>query len=243
MDLSGTSKSELAYQFLLRQLIQAKIPPNAPLRIPALGKESGLGVTPMREALRRLESERFVVMENNRGFRASAVSLAELADLEDSRLVVETALLTESIRLGDDDWEARVMSAHYLLDKTPEPFDTSDFDTLQIWSTRHRNFHKALLSASQSQWLTLFYNQISNHLDRHFFCMFTGEHRDTYLGRTDLQQLSRTVLGIEHHTRLMNAALHRKEKEAVRLLSEHVGFTRSFFARVQSNTHDETGRG
>ena len=97
MDLPASSKSEMAYQFLLKQLIEAKIPPEAPLRIPALGKESGLGVTPMREALRRLESERFVVMENNRGFRAAAVTQAELMDLEGCRLVIETALLREAI--------------------------------------------------------------------------------------------------------------------------------------------------
>lgn len=235
MDLSGTSKSELAYQFLLKQLIEARIPPDAPLRIPALGKESGLGVTPMREALRRLESERLVVMENNRGFRAAPVTQAELTDLEDCRIVVETALLTESIRLGDDAWEGRILAAHHMLSKATEPAETSDFDELQIWSVRHRDFHKALLSAAQSQWLHLFYTQISNHLDRHFFCMFTGASRSKYLAGTDLLAQSRDVLGIEHHTLLMNAVLQRDQDAATQILAEHVGFTRNFFASVEAD--------
>lgn len=233
MDLPASSKSEMAYQFLLKQLIEAKIPPEAPLRIPALGKESGLGVTPMREALRRLESERFVVMENNRGFRAAAVTQAELMDLEGCRLVIETALLREAISHGDDAWEAEILSSHHLLAKAAEPAETSDLDALRLWSDRHRGFHTALLAASRSEWLNLFYAQISNHLDRHFFSMFAGANRDRYLGSAELIAHSRAALGIAHHTRLMEAALARDEALAVRLLEEHAGFTRRFFDRAE----------
>lgn len=233
MDLTATSKSELAYQFVLKQLIEAKIPPEAPLRIPALDKESGLGATPMREALRRLESERFVVMENNRGFRASPVTHVELADLEQTRLVVETALMKESIENGNDEWEAAILSAHHLLKKAPAPTETSNFEDLKLWSARHRSFHRTLVAASRSEWLNLFYDQISNHLDRHFFSMFTGPSRSRYLAGTDLIEHSRSVLGIEHHALLMQAVLDRNEAKAIRLLHEHVGFTRSFFDQVE----------
>lgn len=235
MDFSGASKSEQAYQFLLRQLIEAKIPPQAPLRIPALDKESGLGATPMREALRRLESERFVVMENNRGFRAAPVTHAELEDLEHCRLVVETALMHEAITHGDDEWEAGILSAHHLLAKAPAPSETREFEELKLWSDRHRSFHRALLAAAQSQWLTLFYDQISKHLDRHFFAMFSGADREKYLSGAELIAQSRSVLGIEHHTQLMRAALDRDHARTTQLLGEHVGFTRSFFDKaVQS---------
>ncbi|WP_380057908.1 GntR family transcriptional regulator [Falsihalocynthiibacter sp. SS001] len=234
MDETTISKSELAYQFLLSRLIEAKILPEAPLRIQALGTESGLGVTPMREALRRLESERFVVMENNRGFRAAAVTHEELADLENSRLVVESALLSEAIRYGDDDWEAHILSAHHMLKKAVDPTTTEDFDELRTWAARHRNFHNALLGASRTRWLNRFYSQITNHLDRHFFSMFTGPGRAKYLDGTDLLNETRSVLGIEHHTRLMDAALDRNMELAYSILAEHVGFTRAFFDRVEA---------
>ncbi|MBO9443852.1 FCD domain-containing protein [Phaeobacter italicus] len=236
MDLPASSKSEMAYQFLLKQLIEAKIPPEAPLRIPSLGKDSGLGVTPMREALRRLESERFVVMENNRGFRAAAVTQAELMDLEGCRLVIETALLREAIAHGDDVWEAEILSSHHLLAKAVEPAETSNLDDLRLWSDRHRGFHRALLVASRSQWLNLFYDQISNHLDRHFFSMFTGDNRSKFLRSPELISHSRAALGITHHTKLMEAVLARDEDRAVRLLEEHAGFTRRFFDRVEDQS-------
>lgn len=237
MDASNSSKSELAYRFLLKQIVEAKIPPNAPIRIQPLGKESGLGATPIREALRQLESEKFVVMENNRGFRAAPVTQTELADLEKCRLVVETALMVEAMKQGDDRWEGNILSAHHLLSKAPNPTEVTDFEALRTWSERHREFHKCILSAANSPWLKLFYDQISNHLDRHFFSMFTGSHRDKYLGDDGLLSKSRSFLGIEHHTLLMNAVIDRDEAKAKALLIEHVGFTREFFDEVEGKSN------
>ena len=233
-DIQILSKSELAYDFLRGRIVTARIPPDTPLRIQTLGRDSGLGSTPVREALFRLEAEKLVVSEANCGFKSAPISIEQVKDLEHSRLVIETALLRDAIETGADEWEGKIVAAHYQLAKLRLPVDTEDAAEHQNWAEKHKNFHASLLSAAGSNWLSSFYNQLSEQLDRHYHYTLEGPLRSRFQEDEAIKAQLRSVLGIDHHTALMDATLARDLPQATQLLEEHVGFAYDMFVEVFS---------
>lgn len=224
------TKSDQAYEHLRAAIISGAIEPDAPLRIQTVGEQTGFGSTPVREALRRLEAERLVVSAVNCGFRSSAISAGELKDLEDSRRVIETALLEQAIAAGGDAWESRIVAAHYQLAKLDLPFESGSRAAQALWSDRHQAFHDALLAAAPSNWLHSFQKQIAEQFERFFHFSMTQALRSRLIRNDDLKALLTTALGMDHHTRLMDATLDRDQTQARALLIEHLRFTSQFLA-------------
>jgi len=232
--MAEPSKSERAFAVLRRDILDARLAPGAALTISSLEQRYDLGWTPLREALSRLETERLVTFSPNRGYRVAGATAAEMEDLQKARATVETALLREAIRLGDDPWEQRLVAAHHSFRQTQPLRVRMPEAELSRWEQKHEAFHKALLSGSPSIWLARFADQISDQLHRH--------HRNLVIARLldspDVVQEERhsailkRASNIEHHTMLMEAALARDEDRALALLAEHVGFTLHAFEEL-----------
>ncbi len=227
-----TTKSDQAYEYLRARIIDGSIPPDAPFRIQSLGQESSFGSTPVREALRRLEAESLVVSAVNRGFRSAPISIEEIRDLEKARLVIETAMLRESILNGDDKWESGIVGSHYQLAKLELPIDTPQMASQTNWAEKHQGFHDALIAGASSKWLSAFQRQITEQLDRIFRFTMDDSLIAMLEQNQDLKHLLRQSLRLEHHSFLMQATLDRDEKAAAALLEEHFQFTSRFFSEV-----------
>lgn len=104
----------------------------------------GLGF--VREALTRLAEHHLAVLAPNQGFRVVPISRADLTELTELRTNLECTALARSMENGDVQWEARVVSAHHVLERAgfiraDEPGSTAE------WSQAHAAFHEALVSA------------------------------------------------------------------------------------------------
>ncbi|WP_315928857.1 GntR family transcriptional regulator [Mesorhizobium sp. SP-1A] len=231
------SKTDEAYALLRRDILAARLRPGQPLKLGALSETYGVGWTPLREALSRLEAERLVTLASNRGFAVAPVSRAELEDLTHARLVVELPLLLESMERGGADWESAVVTAHYRLSRCKIAPDDSSDAAMDEWDEKHAAFHAALLSAAASGWLLRFQTTISDQLRRH--------HRHLSLmpairaangqqdGNAQTMAALRQAMAIEHHTRLMEAALERDMARARDLLREHIGYTMHVYVHAE----------
>ncbi len=222
------SKTEEAVRVLRHDILNAQLAPSTPLVIANLRIQYGFGWTPLREALSRLEAEKLVVLQPNRGYRVAPVSAASLRDLQRARRTVESALLQAAIATGDDQWEAAIVSAHHLLERAPPPEPGMKEQEIHLWETRHNAFHGALLNCEGMSWLHDFQKQTSDQLHRYHRYLvhdasqrFDQLRRDTPRFRDTLTQ----TLGIEHHTLLMKAALDRDSERAETLLQDHIGFS------------------
>lgn len=142
--------SEAIYRKLRSDIIWGILAPGAPLRSDELRRNYDVGISPLREALSRLASERLVISSGQRGFRVSPIGDAAVVDITQTRLVIECAALERSIAEGDVAWEARVVATHHALSRVP--FPTSQGAEAEVWTRRHKAFHMALLSACQSEW-------------------------------------------------------------------------------------------
>jgi DNA-binding GntR family transcriptional regulator len=83
------SLAERAYSILRDRLVMLEIPPGAPINEGALATELGIGRTPIRESLKKLEVDHLVVSYPRRGTFATAVDIKDLASISDVRRALE----------------------------------------------------------------------------------------------------------------------------------------------------------
>ena len=225
----GHSKTEAAYRLLRRDILTTRLRPGAPLKLSTLRNGYGIGWTPLREALSRLEAERLVTSISNRGFAVAPVSRTELEDLSRARLVIELPLLQESIEKGGQEWEDAVVTAHYRLSRCKTAVDDPSDEVVDEWDEKHEAFHAALLSAATSPWLLNFQSTIADQLRRHHrFLGFAPTLRAAaglLHGYEEAMEALRQAVAIEHHTALMEAALDRDIERAKALMTAHIGYT------------------
>ena len=223
------TKTEAAYRLLRRDILTTRLMPGAPLKLGVLRATYGVGWTPLREALSRLEAERLVPASSNRGFAVAPVSREELEDLARARLVVELPLLLESMQKGGSEWEEAVVTAHYRLSRCKiAPDDPSD-EAVDEWDEKHEAFHEALLAAATSSWLLRFRSTISDQLRRHHRFLGLAPTLRAAAGMTDGYEQAvaalREAMALEHHTALMEAALDRDMERVRTLMIAHIGYT------------------
>lgn len=222
------SKSDALYQKVRRDILTLRLAPNMALRLPVLSERYGIGLTPLRECLNRLVTERLVVPEHNKGFRVSPLSRDDLLDLERSRSVIEGALFAEAVAEGDEAWEAAVVGAFHHLSKTPFPSVLQQTDAVDLWAKRHAAFHAALIGAAGSQWLHRFCDQLCDQLGRYHLFIEAGL-RDLSVTRPELAETAAavfsTAMAIDPHRVLYDLALSRDAARARDLFVEHANLS------------------
>lgn len=86
---SYASLAERAYHEIRDRLIMLDIAPGAPINEQALALELGIGRTPIRESLKKLELDHLVVAYPRRGTFATQVDITDLAAVSEMRAVLE----------------------------------------------------------------------------------------------------------------------------------------------------------
>jgi DNA-binding GntR family transcriptional regulator len=89
LDAAPVSLADRAYLAIRDQLIMLDIAPGEPIDDDQLAKSLGVGRTPVREALKRLEADRLVVSYPRRGTFATGMDIADLAHVSEIRLQLE----------------------------------------------------------------------------------------------------------------------------------------------------------
>ena len=89
LDSAPTSLAERAYLAIRDQLIMLDISPGDPIDDDELARSLGVGRTPVREALKRLEVDRLVVSFPRRGTFATGLDIADLAHISEIRVQLE----------------------------------------------------------------------------------------------------------------------------------------------------------
>jgi DNA-binding GntR family transcriptional regulator len=93
-----SSMAEAAYRAIQDRLIRLDIRPGAPISEEDLCQRLGLGRTPVREALKRLEHERLVVTYPRRGTFATEINVTDLTYVLEIRELLEPAAAASAAR-------------------------------------------------------------------------------------------------------------------------------------------------
>lgn len=196
-----------AYDRIRDDIIRGAYEPEAPLRLAELKDTYGMGFSPLREALNRLQSDRLVEMSDLRGFRVAARSEKEMRDAILTRIEIEQSALATSIANGDDDWEDNIVAALHALKRQARR--QSNGDDLTALEERHYQFHKALIAACDSPWKLRFFEQLYRATERYRI--------PALLKRTNGPERDIET----EHAALAQAAIDRDTKTACKLLSSH----------------------
>ena len=125
----------------LRQaIITGAIRPRERIRVADLERKFGVSHIPIREALRRLQSEGFVEISPRRTTIAAGVDLSDLANIYDLRRIIEVEIGRRSVsRMTKSDIETVRLALVNFQAVANDP------SSAEFWE-RHRNFHWALLA-------------------------------------------------------------------------------------------------
>ena len=192
-------------------IIACRLMPNERLRVETLRERYGMGTSPIREALMRLEAEGLVELAQNKGFRVAEVSRENLIDLMRTRIEIESIALRWSLEKGGVDWEAELLSAFHRLSRQTKIAPSKPDAISEAWSKEHANFHTALVAACGAPTLLAIRARLFEQADRYvaLSIMSSGPLRDD----------------VGEHKQLMRAAVSRDIGKTLDLNRAHISRT------------------
>jgi len=198
-----TTKTEQAYWILRRAIVSGEFSDWAPLDELELMSRIDVGRTPIREAIKRLASEEFVVWHPHRTPHVRTTSADDLASLYEARQIFEvTAARLAAERATPMDLDA--------LERLSDQLDAAIAgDTFYEVAELDYDFHLALASASHNRFLV----EAISHLN---------------FGSLRLWYRSYVHLGIDtindHHREQVDAIRNRDTVLAVSIAQSHIEF-------------------
>jgi DNA-binding GntR family transcriptional regulator len=163
--LANLTKAEAVYRETRWRVLTGALPPGTPVNQAELAAEFRMSPTPIREALRRLESEGLVVFIAHTMVTVSPLDLKELDDLYVIRVALDplAGRLAALNRTADD--VAR------LTDLLDPPVSSDPRDRFE----HNREFHRAVFSASGNRQLTHHLDQLWDRTERYRIVLVTNE--------------------------------------------------------------------
>lgn len=137
-----SSKSDIVCALLRELIIAGKLRPSEPLRQRDLAQRFGVSQTPVREALRRLESEGLVISDPHRGATVASSRSGVLAD----NMRIRAALEPLGARLAVRSITPEQIGALRALHDEMASLEQGD----QRYSALNREFHFAIYEAAAS---------------------------------------------------------------------------------------------
>ncbi|MCP4165062.1 MAG: GntR family transcriptional regulator [Chloroflexi bacterium] len=95
---SKASLSEQAYAIVEEMIVTLRLPPGAIFTETQLSDDIGIGRTPLREALKRLETQRLVIAIPRRGIMASEINITNQFLILETRRVLDRLIAARAAR-------------------------------------------------------------------------------------------------------------------------------------------------
>lgn len=193
---------EIVFETLRDAIITGKLGPGERLMEIQLAEEMGVSRTPVREAIRKLELEGFVVMVPRKGAYVAGVSIKDIADVFEVRAALEglaASLAAERITEDElDRLERSIVSINEVSDgKNINKAVESDID-----------FHDMLYQASRNQKLITIITNLKEQLQRY--------------RATSLAEEGRTKDAVDEHKQIVEALSERNGELAGELARQHI---------------------
>lgn len=193
---------EVVFETLREAIITGRLKPGERLMEVQMAEEMGVSRTPVREAIRKLELEGFVVMMPRKGAYVSGISLKDIADVYEVRTALEAlAAGLAAERITDEELE----KLERLLIAVTEAAENNDLDR---WVRQDIDFHDIIYKASRNDRLMQIISNLMEQLHR--------------FRSTSLAYPGRMKIAVEEHKKIVEAISERNVSLAQSLAQEHV---------------------
>jgi DNA-binding GntR family transcriptional regulator len=196
------SLAEQAYRHLRDRLIMLDIRPGEAINDGKIAADLGIGRTPVREALKRLESDHLVVSYPRRGTFATIVDITELADVSELRESLEPLAARRAAKLATPALRQEIRETAAAIAKMgggDDPYDLMRYD-IKV----HRLIYKAAANTHLEDVLIRYDN-----LATRIWCMV-------------LDKVPSVAEHIAEHVELLEAVADGDSDRAGKLALEHV---------------------
>ena len=146
--------ADYAYNYIKDRIISQEFPPASPVDTKQLMERLEVGKTPLREALQRLSFERLIVISPRRGTFVSDISIIQLQQAFDARLLIErrTARIATTAMT-----EEQIAALRDLFKNTDEIVSRGDY--MESISVDQR-FHYLIAEATHNEYLRDFLSML-----------------------------------------------------------------------------------
>ncbi len=193
---------EIVFESLREAIMNSHLKPGERLMEIQLADEMGVSRTPVREAIRKLELEGFVVMIPRKGAYVAGISMKDIAEVFEIRAALESlAAALAAERITEDELEA----LERCLVKVAECTEANDLEALITFDTE---FHDILYKASRNERLVQIISNLREQIQR--FRM------------TSLSHPGRMRDALEEHRKLVETLSERNVELARQLAREHI---------------------
>lgn len=203
--------TDQVFEAILAQLLDNEVPPGSSLTIDRLARDFGVSITPVREALARLETTGMVRREALRGYRvAPAPSPAEIRDLLEARRMLEPELAARAVAHARPTLVAELEGINEDLDKAQAGGDAFA-DWRPYWNADEL-FHRRIAEAVGSDAMLRMYLSTEGYTQRFRLLVhnqMSGEHT------------------VEEHRQIVEAVRRGSQEDARQAMLWHIeGITR-----------------
>jgi DNA-binding GntR family transcriptional regulator len=145
---SGISTlADAATAELRERILSGELASGTPLRLEELARSLGMSISPIREAVRKLENLGLAEYVPHRGSRVTLLTVEDLADTYEARLVLEPLAVA---RAAERITQPEIATAQRALATYMACFERGERAPGRV---AHDAFHFALYGASGSEWL------------------------------------------------------------------------------------------
>lgn len=202
-DIGPASLAERAYRVLRDRLVMLDIAPGEPINEVLLAAELGIGRTPIRESLKKLELDHLIVSYPRRGTFATPVDIAELARVSELRQVLEPFAARKAALVARPDVRAALAAkAEQIAAMEPEPADKRPLMEYDL------DVHRLIYRAADNPHLEETLVRMDNLATR-IWCLV-------------LDRLPSVSEHIREHVGLLRAIVDRDAVRAAELAATHV---------------------
>ncbi|EST35533.1 GntR family transcriptional regulator [Streptomyces roseochromogenus] len=203
------SLAERAYRALRDRLVMLEIRPGAPINEDQLAQSLGVGRTPVREALKRLQYERLITTYPRRGTFATEVNITDLAHISEVRQELEPLAAALAARRATATDRATLTALRQELERA----DSRRRDAAELLHL-DLQVHRAIYAATHNPYLDDTLVRYDNLATR-IWCLF-------------IDRLSDMAGHVGEHGPLIEAIVAGDPDTAARLARSHVeGFERA----------------
>ena len=197
---------DMVFDVLMSAIMQGQLSPGERLLEVQLADEMGVSRTPVREAIRRLELEGFVVMVPRKGAYVAGLSINDVEEVYEIRTVLETlAVRLAAQRMQPNDYE----QLEELSEKMCATWQEGNVDN---WVSLDASFHELLYKFSRNERLVSMMGNIMEQLSR---------YRIISLANVEVRQNS-----LSEHQELIEALKNRDSEAAAIAAAKHIENTK-----------------
>lgn len=193
---------EIVFETLREAIISAALKPGERMMEIQLAEEMGVSRTPVREAIRKLELEGFVVMIPRKGAYVAGISMKDIADVFEIRSALEAlAAGLAAERITEEELE----ELERTLVKIGECVKNNDLEGLIEVDTE---FHDILFKATRNERLVQIVSNLREQIQR--------------FRATTLATPGRMKYALEEHKQIVEALSERNIELAQSIAREHI---------------------